>query len=57
MRYMYRLPTGYTMHTFGGVRYYYCAGTYYYAYYINGETVYVRTTVTQGVPVVPPRPY
>jgi hypothetical protein len=57
MRYMYGLPAGYAMRTFGGVRYYYCAGTYYYPYYINGQNVYVRTTVVKGVPVVPPRPY
>jgi len=57
MRYMYRLPTGYAMRAFAGVNFYYCAGTYYYPYYINGETVYVKTTIRDGVPIVPPRPY
>ncbi len=56
-RYMYGLPAGYAMRTYAGVRYYYCGGTYYYVYIINGQTVYVRTTIVNGVPVVPPRPY
>lgn len=56
-RYMYRLPAAYTMHVFGGVRYYNCSGTYYYTYIINGQTTYVKCAVVNGVPVVPPRPY
>jgi hypothetical protein len=54
---MYGLPTGYAIRRFGAVNYYYCSGTYYYAYYINGQTVYVKTTLRNGVPIVPPRPY
>ena len=56
-RYMYGLPAGYVVRPFAGGNYYYCSGTYYYPYYINGQTVYVKTTVVGGVPVVPPRPY
>ena len=56
-RYMYGLPAGYRMVTYGAARYYVCSGIYYYAYVINGQTVYVQTTVVNGVPVVPPRPY
>lgn len=54
---MYRLPAGYVARTYAGVRYYHCAGTYYYAYIINGQTVYTRCTLVKGVPVVPARPY
>jgi hypothetical protein len=54
---MYGLPGGYTRRAYAGVTYYYCSGIPYYAYYINGQTVYVKTTVVNGVPVVPPRPY
>ncbi len=54
---MYGLPAGHVVRVYGGVRYYYCSGTYYYVYIINGQTVYVRCTVTKGIPVVPPRPY
>lgn len=56
-RYMYGLPGGYALRTFGAAQYYYCSGTYYYPYIINGQTVYVKTTVVNGVPVVPPKPY
>lgn len=56
-RYMYGLPAGYVVRPFRGVNYYYCAGTYYYPYYINGQTVYTICTVSNGVPVPPPRPY
>jgi hypothetical protein len=56
-RYMYGLPAGYVARVYGGVRFYYCSGTYYYAYYINGQTVYVKTTVVSGVPKVPPPPF
>jgi hypothetical protein len=56
-RYMYGLPSGYARRVYGGVTFYYCSTTYYYAYIINGQTVYVRCTVTNGVPVIPPRPY
>lgn len=56
-RYMYGLPAGYAMRTYAGVRYYYCSGIYYYPYYINGQSVYVRCTIVKGVPTVPPRPY
>ena len=55
-RYMYGLPGGYIVRPFIGVNYHYCSGTYYYPYYINGQTVYTKTTVVNGVPVVPPRP-
>jgi hypothetical protein len=54
---MYGLPTGYSVRAYSGVKYYYCSGTYYYPYYINGASVYVRCTLTKGVPVIPPRPY
>jgi hypothetical protein len=54
---MYGLPGGYVVRVYGGVNYYYCGTTYYYAYYIDGQTVYVKTTVVNGVPVIPPRPY
>lgn len=54
---MYGLPAGYAMRTYAGVRYYYCSGIYYYPYYINGQSVYVRCTIVKGVPTVPPRPY
>ena len=56
-RYMYGLPGGYAMRTYAGVRYYYCSGIYYYPYIINGQTVYTRCTVANGVPVIPARPY
>lgn len=56
-RYMYGLPTGYAVRVYSGVNYYYCSGTYYYVYIINGQNVYVRCTVVRGVPVIPPRPY
>lgn len=56
-RYMYGLPTARVIRTFGGVQYYYCSGTYYYLYIIDGQTVYVRCTLQGGIPVVPPRPY
>ena len=56
-RYMYGLPTGYVLRPFGGVNYYYCSGIYYYPYYINGQVVYTRCTISAGVPVMPPRPY
>jgi hypothetical protein len=54
---MYGLPTGYALRPFGGVNYYYCSGIYYYPYYINGQVVYTRCTISAGVPVMPPRPY
>ncbi len=54
---MYGLPAGYAVRTYGGVRYFYCGGTYYYIYIINGQNVYVRCSVVKGVPVVPARPY
>jgi hypothetical protein len=56
-RYMYGLPGGYAMRTYAGVRYYYCSGIYYYPYYINGQTVYTQCPVSNGIPVVPSRPY
>ena len=56
-RYMYGLPSTRVVRVYGGVNYYYCSGTYYYTYIINGQSVYVRCTVVKGVPVVPPRPY
>jgi hypothetical protein len=56
-RYMYGLPAGYAMRTYGGVRYYYSGGLYYYPYVINGQTVYTQCTVVNGVPTVPGRPY
>lgn len=56
-RYMYGLPSARVVRVYGGVNYYYCSGTYYYPYIINGQSVYVRCTVVRGVPVVPPRPY
>ena len=45
------------MRTYAGVRYYYCAGSYYYPYIINGQTVYTICVVSGGVPVIPARPY
>jgi hypothetical protein len=33
-----------------------CAGTCCYAYIINGQAVYVKTTLRNGVPIVPLRP-
>lgn len=54
---MYGLPSGYVVRVYGGVTYYYCGTTYYYPYYIDGEIVYVKTTVVNGVPVIPARPY
>ena len=56
-RYMYGLPTGHVVRVYGGVRYYYCSGIYYYPYCINGQVVYTRCTIVSGVPVVPARPY
>ncbi len=56
-RYMYGLPRGYVIRPFGGVNYYYCVNTYYYVYYIDGEAVYVRAVMRNGVPTIPPRPY
>ena len=56
-RYMYGLPSGYTVRVYGGVRYYWCSGIYYYPYCINGQVVYTRCTIVSGVPVVPARPY
>lgn len=56
-RYMYGLPSGYAVRAYRGVNFYYCAGTYYYPYYINGQTVYTICTVSGGIPVVPGRPY
>jgi hypothetical protein len=56
-RYMYGLPAGYAVRTYGAANYYYCSGTYYYAYIIDGQTVYVKATVVNGTPTVPPRPY
>lgn len=55
--YMYTLPTGYVPRVYGGATYYFCAGNYYYVYYINGRAVYVRCSIVNGVPVIPPRPY
>ena len=54
---MYGLPVGYTLRVYSGVNYYHCSGTYYYVYIINGQVVYVRCTMVNGVPVIPPRPY
>ena len=54
---MYGLPGGYAVRPFRGVNFYYCSGTYYYVYIINGQVVYVRCTMVNGVPVIPPRPY
>ena len=56
-RYMYALPAGAAVRTFGRARFYYISGFYYYPYYINGQNVYVKATVTRGVPAVPPAPY
>ena len=56
-RYMYGLPGGYARRVYAGTTYYVCGGTYYYAYLINGQTVYVRCTVINGVPGIPPRPF
>lgn len=56
-RYMYGLPGGHVVRTFGAVKFYYCSGTYYYPYTIKGQTVYTKTTVVNGRPVVPPKPY
>ncbi len=56
-RYMYGLPGGYALRPCGGINYYYCGGTYYYPYIINGQTVYTICMIRNGVPVVPPRPY
>ena len=55
--YVYELPTGYTIQTFGGVNYYVYYGYYYYVYYINGRAVYVLAPVVNGTPTVPPPPY
>jgi len=54
---VYGLLAGYVARVYGGVPFYYCSGTYYYPYYINGQTVYVKTTVVSGVPKVPPPPF
>ena len=54
---MYQLPVGYAVRPYLGVNYYYCGTTYYYAYYINGQVVYVIAPVVNGVPTIPPRPY
>jgi hypothetical protein len=56
-RYMYGLPGGYAIRRYGSVNFYYCSGSYYYPYIINGQTVYTITVVRNGVPVVPARPY
>lgn len=55
--YVYSLPTGYTIESYGGVNYYKYYSFYYYVYYINGRAVYVLATVVDGVPTVPPPPY
>ena len=54
---MYGLPGGYVVRPYRGVNFYYCSGTYYYPYYINGQTVYTICVVSGGVPMVPVRPY
>lgn len=56
-RYMYTLPAGYTIRVYGAHRYYYCSGSYYYVYIINGQTTYVLAPVRAGEPTVPPLPY
>ncbi|TLD70156.1 hypothetical protein FEM03_13255 [Phragmitibacter flavus] len=56
-RYMYGLPAARATRVYAGVSYYYCSGSYYYPYIINGQSVYVLCTVRGGVPVIPPRPY
>jgi hypothetical protein len=55
--YVYSLPAGYTIRSFGGENYYNYLGHYYYVYYLNGRAVYVLTTVVNGIPSVPPPPY
>jgi hypothetical protein len=54
---MYGLPGGYVVRPYRGVNFYYCGGSYYYPYYINGQTVYTICTISGGIPVVPVRPY
>lgn len=56
-RYMYGLPGGYTTRMYGGARFYYCSGIYYYPYYINGQNVYTQCPMSNGMPMVPGRPY
>jgi len=56
-RYMYGLPAGYVLRPYNGMNFYYCSGTYYYPYYINGQTVYTICVVNGGIPIVPARPY
>jgi hypothetical protein len=56
-RYMYGLPGGYVVRPYRGVNFYYCGGSYYYPYYINGQTVYTICTISGGIPVIPVRPY
>ena len=56
-RYMYGLPGGYVVRPYRGVNFYYCGGSYYYPYYINGQTVYTICTISGGIPVIPARPY
>jgi len=55
--YVYALPTGYTIQSYGGVNYYVYYGYYYYVYYINGRAVYTLAPVVNGVPTVPAQPY
>lgn len=55
--YVYTLPKGYALRSFGSVTYYDYLGYYYYVYYINGRAVYVLATVENGVPTVPAAPY
>lgn len=58
--YIYTLPGGFTIRTFGNAKYYYYPGNpgfYYHGYYINGRSVYVLATVTNGQPAIPPQPY
>ena len=55
--YVYNLPAGYTIQSFGGVNFYKYYSYYYYVYYINGRAVYVLAPVSNGVPAVPQPPY
>jgi hypothetical protein len=56
-RYMYGLPRGCTVRVYGGKNFYYCSGSYYYVYIINGQSVYTLARIVNGIPSVPPRPY